>query len=69
MLTTVSTPFGHYRFLCMPFSISSASEVFQRSMEHLFAGYPYAIIVDDIIVGGRDAAEHDANLKKVLVIL
>ncbi|CAL9687239.1 unnamed protein product [Knipowitschia caucasica] len=66
MLTTFSTPFGRYRFLRMPFGISSASEVFQRSMEQLFAGYPCAIIVDDIIVGGRDAAEHDANLKKVL---
>lgn len=35
-------------------------------MEQLFAGYPCAIVVDDIIVGGCDAAEHDANLKKVL---
>ncbi|CAL9702176.1 unnamed protein product [Knipowitschia caucasica] len=66
MLTTFSTPFGRYRFLRMPFGISSASEVFQHSMEQLFAGYSCAIIVDDIIVGGRDAAEHDANLKKVL---
>lgn len=33
MLTTFSTPFGRYRFLCMPFGISSGSEVFQRSVE------------------------------------
>lgn len=65
-LTTFSTPFGCYRSLRMPFGISSASEVFQRSMEQLFAGYPCAIIVDDIIIGGRDATEHDANLKQVL---
>ncbi|KAL1279192.1 hypothetical protein QQF64_025865 [Cirrhinus molitorella] len=66
MMTTFSTPFGRYRFLRMPFGINSASEVFQRSMEQLFSGYPCAIIVDDIIIGGRDAAEHDINLKKVL---
>lgn len=66
MLTTFSTPFGRYRFLRMPFGINSASEVFQRSMEQLFSGYPCSIIVDDIIIGGRDAAEHDANLKRVL---
>lgn len=49
----------------MPFGINSASEVFQRSMEQLFAGYPCSVIVDDII-GGQDMAEHDANLKTVL---
>lgn len=50
----------------MPFGINSASEVFQRTMEQIFAGYPCAIVVDDIIVGGRTEAEHDANLKKAL---
>ncbi|XP_042338488.1 uncharacterized protein K02A2.6-like, partial [Plectropomus leopardus] len=53
-------------FLRMPFGISSASEVFQRTMEQIFAGYPCAIIVDDILIGGKDIEEHDANLRKVL---
>ncbi|KAF0044793.1 hypothetical protein F2P81_003951 [Scophthalmus maximus] len=66
MLTTFSTPCGRYRFLWMPFGINSASEIFQHTMEQLFAGYPCSVIVDDIIVGGRGAAEHDANLNKVL---
>ncbi|KAL7865172.1 hypothetical protein SRHO_G00104190 [Serrasalmus rhombeus] len=66
MLTTFSTPFGRYRFLRMPFGINSASEVFQRSIEHLFAGQPCSVIVDDIIIGGRGVAEHDANLRRVL---
>lgn len=66
MMTTFSTPFGRYRFLRMPFGINSASEVFQRAMEQLFSGYPCAVIVDDIIIGGRNVAEHDENLKKVL---
>lgn len=42
MLTTFSTPFCSYRFLRMPFGVSLASEVFQHSMEQLFAGYPFA---------------------------
>ena len=50
----------------MPFGISSASEVFQHAMEQIFAGYPCAVIVDDIIVGGNGEEEHDKNLKKVL---
>ena len=44
LLTTFSTPFGRYRFLRMPFGINSASEVFRRSMEQLFAGYPSSSI-------------------------
>lgn len=55
MLTTFSTPFGRYRFLRMPFRLNSASEVFQHSMEQIFTGYPCAIIVDDILIGGRTA--------------
>ena len=66
LLTAFSIPFGRYRFLRMPFGINSASKVFQRTMEQIFAGYPCAIIVDDIIVGGRTEVEHDANLKRVL---
>lgn len=64
--TTFATPFGRYRFLRMPFGINSASEVFQRAMEQIFAGFPCAIIVDDIIVGGKGEKEHDENLRKVL---
>lgn len=48
----------------MPFGINSASEVFQRMMEQLFTGYPSSVIIDDII-GGRDIAKHDTNLRKV----
>ena len=66
LLTTFSTPFGRFRFLRIPFRITSASEVFQRAMEELFAGYPYAIIVDDLLVWGEGTADHDVNLKKVL---
>jgi len=50
----------------MPFGITSASEVFQRAMEELFAGYPCAIIVDDLLVWSEGTADHDVNLKKVL---
>ena len=50
----------------MPFGITSASEVFWRAMEELFAAYPCAIVVDDLLVWGEGTVEHDANLRKVL---
>lgn len=59
MLTTFNFPFERFRFLRMPFGISTASEVFQRAMEQIFAGYPCAVIVDDILVGEKDVKEHN----------
>lgn len=50
----------------MPFGINSASKVFQHYMEQLFTRLHCSIIVDDIIIGGSDLADHDANLSKVL---
>jgi len=66
MKTCFNTPFGRYRFLRMPFGISTASEVFQRSMEQLFAGYPCEIIVDDILIWGTNTEDHDQKLRQVL---
>ena len=65
-LTTFSTPFGRYRYLRMPFGINAALEVYQQTMELLFAGYPCEIIVYDILAWGRDMAEHNTNLEKVM---
>ena len=50
----------------MPLGITSASEVFQRAMEELFAGYPCAIVVDDLLEWGEGTVEHDVNPRKVL---
>ena len=43
------------------FGIISASVVFQRFIEELFAGYPCVIIVDDLLVWGEGTPEHDGN--------
>ena len=69
-LTTFWTPFGCYRYLWMPFGISSAPEEFQRRMHTLVEGLSgIAVIADDILVYGCGpdcVADHDANLKKLL---
>lgn len=66
-LLTFDTPYGHFRFRRLPFGISSASEVFQRTMNQLFGDIEGCeIIVDDILVWGRDEMEHDERLLKVL---
>ena len=64
--TTFITPFGRYRFLRLPFGVSSASEIFQREMSDMLQDLPgVAVYQDDIIVYGRSMQEHDDNLRAV----
>lgn len=60
------TPVGRYAFLRMPYGISTGSEVSQRCMEQLFEGQQCAIVVDDILVWGSTAEEHDLRLRQVM---
>jgi len=73
LLTTFATPFGRYKWNCMPFGISPASEMFQLRLHEAVEGLNgvYAI-ADDILVAGtgdtmKDAiADHDLKIKKLL---
>ena len=72
-LTTFWTPFGRYRWLCMPFGISSAPEEFQRRQHEAIEGLQGTEnLIDDILVYGKGQtideaiADHDRNLKTLL---
>ena len=66
-LCTFNTPFGRYRFMRLPFGIKSAPKVFQNCMSELFADVDgVKVIVDDLLIWGKDDDEHDARLKQVL---
>lgn len=66
-LTTFNTSFGRYKFLRLPFGITSASEVFHKRMfEHFDDLMGVCLFVDDLLVYGRSKQEHDYRLMKVL---
>ena len=72
-LTTFWTPFGRYRWLRLPFGISSAPEEFQRRQHEALEGLQGTeVIVDDILVYGQGETmeeairDHDEKLVKVL---
>ena len=51
----------------MPFRIALAPEVFQNVMFHLFRGIEgFEVIVDDLVVWGKDVEQHDVRLRKML---
>ena len=66
-LCTFNSPYGRYRFLRMPFGLSSAPGVFKKRNEEIFGDIPgVEIIFDDIIIAGTNVHDHDEILKKVL---
>ena len=72
-LTTFWTPFGRFRWLRMPFGISSAPEEFQRRLHEITAGLTgVEVIADDILIYGtgdteeQASANHDQNMINLL---
>ena len=63
LLTTFHTPFDCYRWLCMPFGLSSAPEVFQRRMHELIEGLEgIEVIADDFVIVGYGKTQEEATL-------
>jgi hypothetical protein len=52
-LTTMATPFGRYKFLRLPFVLSSSPEAYQQMMVDLFGDLPgVEIYFDDFFCVG-----------------
>lgn len=69
-ITTFITGKGLFRYKRMMFGISCAPEIFQKTLERILLGCEGVInFIDDILVYGKDQAEHDGRLKKVLDVL
>ena len=67
MLTAINTTEGMFVYNRMPFSISAALGIFQRTMESLIQGIPMTVVyLDDVLVTGRTPEEHHSHLKQVL---
>ncbi|KAK2709159.1 hypothetical protein QYM36_012977 [Artemia franciscana] len=65
--TTFSTIYSQYRWKRYPFSLVSAQDEFQKKMEEAFEGLEgIRILVDDILVYGKNREVHDQRLSAVL---
>ncbi|XP_053686407.1 uncharacterized protein K02A2.6-like [Sabethes cyaneus] len=63
---TFITHRGLYRFKRLPFGLVSAPEIFQRAMDEILADCEGCCwYLDDVVVEGSSAEEHDARLNKV----
>ena len=69
-LTTISTHKGLYKYNPLPFGLSSAPAVFQRTMEGILGNIPKTLVyIDDILVVGTSEEEHLRTLDAVLTRL
>lgn len=65
-MTTFATTFGRYRFLRLPFGISSAPEVFHRTVSEMFSDIEgVEVYIDDILIHAKNKTEHDRTLTRV----
>ena len=65
--TTFITPFGRYFYKRLPFGISSAPEIFQRTMEEILHREDNVVcFFDDVLIHSATPEEHEVHLQKVL---
>ena len=57
---------GLYHFCCTPFGLAGAPASFQRLMDKIFRGLPFAsTYIDDILVFSPDPIQHKDHLHQV----
>ncbi|KFD60572.1 hypothetical protein M514_27238, partial [Trichuris suis] len=66
-ILVINTHKGLFRYNRLPFGVSAAPSIFQRTMDRMLEGLPHvAAYLDDIIITGRTDEEHMKNLDTVL---
>ena len=64
--TAITTPFGLYEFTSMPFGLRNAAQTFQRFMDQVLHGLPFAYdYIDDILVASATKEDHLEHLREV----
>ncbi|BHF66831.1 hypothetical protein SprV_0200985400 [Sparganum proliferum] len=64
--TAVTTPFGLFEFIRMPFGLRNAAQTFQRFIDRVLRGLPFVYAyIDDLLVASRNDEEHKEQLALV----
>ena len=65
--STWLTTFNRFKFEGLPFCLVSAPEIFQRAMTEIFEDIDQReVIVDDLLLWGKNVEEHNLTLEKLL---
>ena len=65
--TVISTPFGMFEVLHLPFGLRNTSNTFQRMMDQILGNFPYCFVyIDDLLVFCPNLSSHVQHLRDVL---
>ena len=61
--TAITTPFGTFEFLRMPFGLKNAGQTFQRMMDEILSDLDFIFVcMDDVLVTSRSVQEHEDHI-------
>lgn len=64
--TAITTPFGLFEFVRMPFGLKNAAQTFQRFVNEVFMGFEFCFVyIDDILIASDNLEQHKVHLRKV----
>ena len=64
--TAITTPFGTFEFLRMPFGLKNAGQTFQRMMDEILSDLDYLFVyMDDVLVASRSMEEHVEHFREL----
>jgi len=67
MMCTMATLYARYSFRRMTFGISSAPEIFHKTINRIMEGVDgVRVFIDDILISGCTKVEHDRRLQSAL---
>ena len=57
--TAITTPFGLFEFVWMPFGLKNAAQTFQRFIDQVLRGLTFCYVyIDDLLVASTSPEEH-----------
>ena len=64
--TAITTPFGLFEFVKMPFGLRNAAQTFQRFIDQVLRDLPFVYAyIDDLLVASNSTEEHYSHLKQL----
>ena len=64
--TAITTPFGLFEYVHMPYGLRNAAQTFQRFMDGMLHSLPFAFAyIDDVLIASESQEEHEEHLRCV----
>ncbi len=64
--TAITTPFGFFEFVRMPFGLRNAAQTCQRFIDEAIRGLPFVhAYLDDLLVASPSAVDHEVHLRTI----